>query len=139
MDGRGRHRGGRRGGRGGFTLLEVVVALAILAGGIVAVMALFPTALYRQQQASERSTIASLARAKLNEARVFGPYGVTGPWLEANAFHLLDLGARAYTVYDSWRASVSAGTGMPGLYRVTFTVRLNNGQTEEFVTYVTER
>ena len=60
MGGRVGHRGGGRGRRAGFTLLEVVVALAILAGGIVAVMALFPTALYRQQQASERSTIASL-------------------------------------------------------------------------------
>jgi len=139
MGGRVRHRGGGRGRRSGFTLLEVVVALAILAGGIVAIMALFPTALYRQQQASERSTIASLARAKLNEARVFGPYGVTGPWLEQNAYHLIEQSARAYTVYDSWRASVSSGTGMPGLYRVTFTVKLNSGQTEEFVTYVTER
>jgi len=127
------------GGVGGFTLLEVVVALAILAGGIVAVMTLFPTALYRQQQASERSTIASLARAKLSEARVFGPGQTASAWVEQNALHLIEQGARAYIVYDSWRANVLAGAGMPGLYRVTFVVRLNNGQTEEFVTYVTER
>ena len=139
MEYRGRHRRGGKGRRAGFTLLEVVVALAILAGGIVAGMALFPTALYRQQQASERSTIASLARAKLSEARVFGPTSAATGWLEQNAYHLIEQGARAYTVYDSWRANVTAAAGMPGLYRVTFVVRLNSGQTEEFVTYVTER
>lgn len=135
----GRGRRGRKGSREGFTLLEVVVALAILAGGIVAIMTLFPTALYRQQQASERSTIASLARAKLSEVRVFGPGQASTAWLEQNALHLIEQSARAYTVYDSWRANVLADAGMPGLYRVTFVVRLNNGQTEEFVTYVTER
>jgi len=52
----------------------------------------------------------------------------------------VEASARAYTLYDSWRATATR-IGGPGadLYRVVFSVRLNSGREEEFVTYVTER
>jgi len=69
---RGSFRGGFRGG--GFTLTEVLIALGILAIGITAVAALFPTAAFLQKEAVEetirqnhvRSTDAILEGVGLN-------------------------------------------------------------------------
>ncbi|MBW7863176.1 MAG: prepilin-type N-terminal cleavage/methylation domain-containing protein [Candidatus Hydrogenedentes bacterium] len=129
-----------RASRAGFTLLEVVIALTILAVGIMAVMALFPASLTQQRVAAERTVIASLARTQLSEVRTGGMGASLSEWIRGNAYRVVDAAARGYTLYDSWRASATR-VGGPGveLYRVVFSVRLNNGREEEFVTYVTDR
>ena len=126
--------------RYGFTLLEVLVALTILAVGILGVMRLFPMALVQQRRAAERTVIASLARTQLSEVRTGGVGTALNSWIQNNAFHVLDQAARGYTLYESWRSSVTRmGQSDVDLYRVVFTVRMNDGREEEFVTYVTER
>ncbi len=125
----------------GFTLLEVLIALTILAVGILAVMRLFPMALVQQRRAAERTVIASLARTELSEVRTggMGSGGVIN-WLQNNAYHAVAQAAQGYTLYESWRSSVARmGQSDVDLYRVVFTVRMNDGREEEFVTYVTER
>ena len=127
-------------GREGFTLLEVIIALTILGVGIVAVMQLFPTSLRKQSIASERSVVASLARTQLSEVRTLGPGQTISQWLQQNAYKVVAEAARSYTLYDSWRSSVSrVGQGDVSLYRIVFTVHMHDGRDEEFVTYVTER
>ena len=149
--GRGNGGGGRRvdaGLRGtggkrkqlGFTLVEVLVALTILAVGIMAVMRLFPMALVQQRRAAERTVIASLARTQLSEVRTGGVGQSLVSWLQSNSYKVVAQAARSYTIYDSWRTSVTR-MGQPDvdLYRVVFTVRMHDGRDEEFVTYVTQR
>ena len=135
------HRRGTPRGAAGFTLLEVLIALTIMAVGIMAVMALFPKSLDRQRVAAERSVIASLARTQLSEVRVggTGPNGVLA-WAKNNAYNVVAEAARGYTLYDAWRVNATrVGQSDVGLYRVVFTVRLHDGREEEFVTYVTDR
>jgi len=124
----------------GFTLLEVLIALTILAVGILAVMRLFPMALVQQRRAAERTVIASLARTQLSTVRTGGVGQSLVSFLQRNAYHTVAQAARSYTLYDSWRTSVTR-MGQPDveLYRVVFTVRMHDGRDEEFVTYVTER
>jgi prepilin-type N-terminal cleavage/methylation domain-containing protein len=131
----------------GFTLLEVIVSLTILAVGIIAVMRLFPMALQNTHKAAEQTTVASLARMELGRARASGVYNQVSfsswvrDWANANAAMMIQEAQRAYTVYSGWNTSVErVGGGMPGvdLYRVTFSVRLFDGREEKFVTYITE-
>jgi len=53
----------------GFTLIEVVVALAILAIGIVALLGAHRSALAHQQKALNRMIAVELAEEKLSEVR----------------------------------------------------------------------
>jgi prepilin-type N-terminal cleavage/methylation domain-containing protein len=131
----------------GFSLVEILVALTILAVGIIAVMRLFPVSFQQAHLAAERTTVASVARTELGRVRAGGVYNQDNfqPWLaewaRQNALRSLSETNRAYSMYDSWRTSVQrVGGGETGddLYRVTFSVRLIDGREEKFVTYVTE-
>lgn len=133
--------------RAGFTLLEVLVALVILAVGIIGVVRLFPLSMRQSQIAAERTTVASLARSELGRIRAGGVYqsdfqSWIRDWAEDNALRTIDEATRAYTLYDSWRASVQRigsrfGDGID-LFRITFSVKMFDGREETFVTYVTE-
>ncbi|HRT65943.1 MAG TPA: prepilin-type N-terminal cleavage/methylation domain-containing protein, partial [Candidatus Hydrogenedentes bacterium] len=56
-------------GRAGFTLLEVLVALAILATGILGAMQLFPASLRQTRAAAERTAAANLANSEMTRLR----------------------------------------------------------------------
>mgnify|MGYP000864407623 CR=1 FL=1 len=128
-----------REGRAGFSLLEIVIAMAILGFGVMAVLQLFPRALQQTRQAAEQSTVASLARTELGKMRAAGVGNQLVTWAAQNAMNQLTAQQRAYAMYDSWNASVQRVGGDVDLYRVTFSVTLNSGREERFVTYVTRQ
>ena len=132
----------RRAARGGFTLIEIMVALTILALGIVAVVQLFPRGLEQSRIAQERQVVASLAKTELGRVKVGGVGDPLVEWAEQNALRQLGLTERAYSLYEGWRSSVqrlggNVGGGDVELYRVSFFVRMTDGRDEKFVTYVT--
>ena len=60
----------KRSSIGGFTLLEVVVAMAILGLGLVAIMELFSSGLRLARLSEDYSKAVSLARTKMEEVRI---------------------------------------------------------------------
>lgn len=58
--------------RNGFTLIEVLVALAVLAIGVVGLLTAYRTALVHQQRAWARSVAAQWADQKLSEIAATG-------------------------------------------------------------------
>ncbi len=62
-----RDRGARR--RSGFTILEILVATAILVVGLVGVLALFPAGIYVGKEVVEDSTAIALARSVADAIR----------------------------------------------------------------------
>lgn len=128
----------RRDHEAGFTLLEIIVSLTILAVGVIAVLQLFPIAQTQARRASERTTVASLARTELGRVKAGGVGNNLTDWAVENALKQLNEQERAYALYDSWRSSVQRVSGDVDLFRVTFSVRLYDGSEEKFVTYVTE-
>lgn len=127
---------------GGFTLVEVLIAVGILAIGILAVMQLFPIALTQSRLAAEKTAATQLASSEVNklQAQDLGPQ-VVETWLKNNANHDLNavenVSERATALYQGWQANVERVAGAVPLYRVTFRVNMMDGRTETYVTYVT--
>lgn len=124
----------------GFSLLEIVIALAIISGGVVAVFTLFPTAQKLLINSAADNNISNLARTEMSRVRVSGALSTgLNSWLKDNSFQMLSTTASAYDLYQHYGATVSRVSLGKDLYRVTFKVRLNDGREERFVTYVTEQ
>jgi len=122
----------------GFTLIEVIVALTILAVSIIAILQLFPESLRLSRTAHEQTTVASLARTELGRVRAGGVGSPLQSWAAQNALKQLTETQRAYALYEGWRSTVQRIGGEVDLYRITFSVRMFDGREEQFVTYVTE-
>ena len=129
-----------RRGDAGLSLLEVLVAGAIFAIGIVGVMRLFPEALRQIQTANQRSISATLAESEFGRVRVEGAESLSQrsavlPGSVINAIYATDEIYQGYT---------TTSIGMPGsanthLQRVTFTVQMADGREERYVTYVSKQ
>ena len=144
----------------GFTLVEVLVAMAILAIAMVALIQMFPQAMRMSRRAAEKTTVSSLAKTEMGRVKAAGVGDLIGPgnWAVRNG--IVQLGAtqnvygavlKADSLYKGWTATVQrtgagagAGSGAGSgaevdLFRVTFSVELSNGRKEKFVTYVTRQ
>ncbi|MBI2432097.1 MAG: prepilin-type N-terminal cleavage/methylation domain-containing protein [Candidatus Hydrogenedentes bacterium] len=129
----------------GFSLLEVMVAVTILAVGLIAVMQLFPASLRQSRVAAERTTVASLANTELGRVKAGGVGNQLSQWAADNAQVTAELLASAGNIYaasalySGWKSSVQRVGGDVDLYRVTFSVQMFDGREENFVTYVTRQ
>jgi prepilin-type N-terminal cleavage/methylation domain-containing protein len=123
----------------GFTLLEVLVALAILGVGIIAAMQLFPMSLRQSRMAAERTAAANLANSELSRLRGLDVGGNFESWLSRNTLQPLTSIQQTYALYNGWYTSIQRMGGDTDTYRVTFSVQMMDGRREIFVTYVTRR
>lgn len=127
--------------RGGFTLLEALVALVILATGIVAILLVFPAALERQRTNTLRTMTATTSQTQLNRLKAGDTDDSFHAWLETNKLHVLNPGIEPEVNYiQSWVVSCHPmGEYNRGLYRVTLGLRLWDNRVEYYTTYVTDR
>ena len=123
----------------GFTLLEVLIALAILGTGIIAAMQLFPASLRQSRIAAERTKAANMASSELSRLRALDIGRDFGAWLDRITAQSQDRINSTYSLYEGWRTTVQRMPGATETYRVMFTVQLFDGREETFVTYVTKR
>lgn len=121
----------------GFTLVEVLVALAILLTGIVAVLIMFPLSLQQARLAAERSVSSTAAQSVLSQVRATSAEALYNDRLLPE---LLTQTRGATNIYG-YGTSVQRLSGAAEVYlqRVTFTVTLSNGRTESFTTFVAEQ
>lgn len=127
--------------RKGFTLIEVLVALAILGVAVVAIMKLFPDSLRQARVAAERTIVAELASSRLGQVRAAGAESL----LQGQPAYL-NLSAasqqyKTFLMYDGYTSNVQRMHGSDETYlqRVTFTVKMPDGRLETFVTYVAKQ
>lgn len=127
--------------RKGFTLVEVLVALAILGVAIVAIIKLFPDSLRQARVAAERTIVAELASSRLGQVRAAGAENL----LNGRPSYLnLTAASQIYQtslMYDGYTSNVQRMSGADETYlqRVTFTVKMPDGRLETFVTYVAKQ
>ena len=124
----------------GFTLLEVIFALAILVIGIVGVLALFPVGLRASKRGGDFTTATFLAQQQLELIRragqaVYNPDGSYGnyeePYNDSN-----------YPNFTKWYVVITRPTlGITSLYTVDLKIYWNDrGQEryEDFITYLAD-
>ncbi|MBN2307957.1 MAG: prepilin-type N-terminal cleavage/methylation domain-containing protein [Candidatus Hydrogenedentes bacterium] len=131
----------------GFSFMELVVALAILSIGIIAVVNLFPVGLRYARIAQERTKAAELADSWLGAIRMVGARdilrgGVNSDILTNTAGSFVT-SSQLYEIqglFDAFSVSVQRmpGAGQTSLQRVTFTIEMVDGRRESFVTYISE-
>jgi len=123
--------------RGGFTLLEVLVALAILLTGIVAVLVMFPQSLKAARLAAERSVTSQTAHSVLSQNRATSADSLYNQRLLPGVLSQPQSAANIY----GYATSVARLSGASEVYlqRVTLSVTLSGGQTESFTTFVAEQ
>ena len=127
----------KKGKTEGFTLLEIIIALAILTIGLVGVLALFPTGLRASKRGGDFTTASLLAQQQLDMIRragqaVYNPsdsnwpdYGE--PYNDSN-----------YPHFTQWYVLFTQA-GITNLYMVDLKVYWNDRggeRYEEFVTYL---
>ena len=110
----------------GFTLIETIIALVVLAVGLVAVLSLFPVGFNSAMRAADLTKAAVVAQWKMEDIKRIG-YPVTA---EASTAYPYD-NKFSYTV-------TVADINPPGnLQQVTVTVSWGS-YNEDFVTYITK-
>ena len=133
--------------RAGFSLIEVLIAVAILLFGIAAVIRMFPLSLANTQQAAQRTVVSELADSSLNRLRTAGGEHVWETIARLRGIYemylvdvTVDQFGRAGHLYDNYWTSVTPMSGAQEtfLQRVTFTVELPNDRQRTFVTYVSD-
>ncbi|MCK4326682.1 type II secretion system protein [bacterium] len=132
----------------GFTLLEIVIALAILVIGLVGVLALFPTGLRASKRAGDFTTAAILGQQRLESIKRAG-YSLysTDGWYNWDVSGETEANAPAQPFPDqpdfSWNAEVTDTTFTPDLNLKGVNVIIywqDRGQTrsENFFTYLAD-
>lgn len=126
--------------RGGFSLIEILIALAILSIGIMAVLKLFPISLQQAQAAQERTIATELANSRLGQVWTAGGHQLFDKRLEQSPDLTMPAEAWSHSIYERFDTTVQrmAGAGDVYLQRVTFTVRMADGSYQTFVTYVSQ-
>jgi Tfp pilus assembly protein PilV len=121
----------------GFTPLEVLIALAVLLIGVLALMKLFPMGLQNAQIAQERLQAAGLADERLGMLRMAGSEGLIDGSTNPNFTGMANINA-AFTQYQAYytHSQRMLGAEDTHLQRVVFTVTLPDGRRESYVTYV---
>jgi len=121
----------------GFTVLEVLMALAVLLIGVLALMKLFPMGLQNAQIAQERRQAAGLADERLGMLRMAGSEGLLDERAHPDFTGMASINA-PFTRYQAYNTHSQRMMGAEDthLQRVVFTVTLPDGRRESYVTYV---
>jgi prepilin-type N-terminal cleavage/methylation domain-containing protein len=124
----------RASGRQGFTLLEVIVALAILLIGLVVVMTMFPISLSAARNAAERMRTSQTAHSVISQIRASSADSLYNDRVLPTLLTQQRSAANLYGYSTSIQRL--AGASEVYLQRITFAVTLANGKTETFTTFV---
>ena len=122
----------------GFTLIEVLVAMVILAIGILGVTILFPAALRDSQRASSLTVAAVYAESVIDMLRAQGYRSIATMWPTSQAIEILRRADETYFLYGETDVRVIyLVSAVNDLYAtVVVKIPFPDGRTEEYVSYI---
>ncbi|HOJ34860.1 MAG TPA: type IV pilus modification protein PilV [Candidatus Hydrogenedentes bacterium] len=123
----------------GFSLLEVLIAMTILAIGVIGAMRLFPMTLRQVRGAQERTVASELADDLFSRLRSAGGHNLFDAWSTMAGEPVFNL-LQANDIYSNYTTSVSLVSGGTEVYlhRATINVKMPDGRYERFVTFIGE-
>jgi len=135
----------------GYSLLEVLVAMAILMIGIIGTFRIFPMAMRQTRQADEIIQAGELAASRLDQLRMVGAteikkYDYNDPASVFWNYSFTDGNPEVNSpevdfICESYATSIqrTEGPSNINLQRAVFSVRMKDGRDETFVTYIVEQ
>jgi Tfp pilus assembly protein PilV len=131
---------------GGYTFIEMLIAMTILIVGIIAIMRMLPIALREASLAGEKSVAAQFAGSQLGLTRATGAetiqldnqnFPMSARMIFSTAINVYDIN----NMYTGWQTDMQRMNGAYETYlqRVMFSVEMPDGRRESFVTYVTRQ
>jgi prepilin-type N-terminal cleavage/methylation domain-containing protein len=111
--------------RRGFTLLEAVIALAIIGAAVVGVLGAFGGDVRAADRSRTALTVSTLARSRLARLEI-----ATATELATLPDSLAHGASNAPCAGYQWKATSRAVPGEPDLYDLRVTVSWNDGQSE---------
>ncbi len=117
-----------RGSRAGFTLLEVIVATAIMATAIIGLFALVTQSLSNAALVREYDRAAMLARTQMNEL-----IALDNPPLGRRLEGEIDENSGWAAVIEPWEVSANAGSGSSFLARIELELWWRSGETRRAI------
>ena len=120
----------------GFTLLEVLVALAIPLIGIGTVMQIMPISLLYARSAAEQTVASQAADSVVGQLRQMGAAALFYDEVPKNLVSFEK--ASGFYGYATTFQQISGSTES-FLQKVTFTVTLPNDKQQQFVTYIAQQ
>ncbi len=134
--------------RDGFTIIEIVIALAVFIIGVTSCVNLFPVGLYASKRAGDFSSAGMLAQEKMAELLYLGydKWGnVDGNFASPMSGHNHSGAAEPFPEPDSdykWHIDVIMDNPIANLAKITLWVYWNdrgNEKDDVFVTYIAKR
>lgn len=113
-----------RTGEDGFTLLEVLISLAILSGVIVTIITVMNSHIAASMRLSESSGAMVLAREKLEQIHLYGA---------------AEMGKSELPGVDGYRLDYTAEEVRSGIKKVCASVRWGTNEHIDICTYVSEK
>lgn len=113
-----------RPGEDGFTLLEVLISLAILSGVIVTIITVMNSHIAASMRLSESSQAMVIAREKIEQIHLYG-----AP----------ETGKSESAGIDGYSVNYMAEEAQPGIQKVCASVSWNKNEHVDICTYVSEK
>ncbi len=122
----------------GFTLIEVLVAMVILAIGILGVTILFPAALRDSRRASGLTVASVYADSVIDTLRAQGYRSLAQLWPDGGAIEILRRADETYFLYGETDVRIIyLVSAVNDLYAtVVVKIPFPDGRTEEYVSYI---
>jgi uncharacterized protein (TIGR02598 family) len=100
--------------RSGFSLVEVTIAIGIVAFGVIAIMGVLPVAMVTIRDAMDRNTEANLVREFTGEA-LRTPFSKLANWVGASPYYFDEQGKGSDAVNAHFKVSLTAtAPSLPG-------------------------
>ena len=108
--------------RSGFSLIEIMVALVVIAVGLIAIVGLIPQGVKSSRSAADNTLVATIVHDTFNQMRITWPPATVNVYYDATGLNSFPFGSVSPDRHFHVVATAAVSPTMPQLYTVTAVV-----------------